>query len=152
MKEFTMAEKLDKFTTAYIEAALWSSTDETTPEGGEPFDKNYSQSDIAPEALQAMIADCERFQRENEQWITEDHLVMQKRHGCDEQAGHDFWLTRNGHGAGFWDGDWSNEAGKALTAASKAFGECNIYLGDTEKDEDGDDIRRIYLFPMPKET
>lgn len=21
------------------------------------------------------------------------------------QAGHDFWLTRNGHGAGFWDGD-----------------------------------------------
>lgn len=23
-----------------------------------------------------------------------------------ERIGHDFWLTRNGHGAGFWDGDW----------------------------------------------
>ena len=23
-----------------------------------------------------------------------------------EQLGHDLWLTCNGHGAGFWDGDW----------------------------------------------
>lgn len=23
--------------------------------------------------------------------------------GLEEQAGHDFWLTRQGHGAGFWD-------------------------------------------------
>jgi|TARA_R110000744_G_scaffold366338_1_gene475354 hypothetical protein len=25
-----------------------------------------------------------------------------------ERIGHDFWLTRNGHGAGFWDGDWND--------------------------------------------
>ena len=25
-----------------------------------------------------------------------------------ERIGHDFWLTRNGHGAGFWDGDWDD--------------------------------------------
>ena len=24
----------------------------------------------------------------------------------DGQIGHDFFLTRNGHGAGFWDGAW----------------------------------------------
>ena len=25
-----------------------------------------------------------------------------------ERIGHDFWLTRNGHGAGFWDGGWND--------------------------------------------
>ena len=29
--------------------------------------------------------------------LTDDELA---------RAGTDFWLTRNGHGAGFWDGDW----------------------------------------------
>ena len=29
---------LDRFTASYIEAALWSSMDESTPAGGEPMD------------------------------------------------------------------------------------------------------------------
>ncbi len=45
-----------------------------------------------------------------------------------EQAGHDFWLNRNGHGAGFWDGDWPEPAATTLDAASKAFGEVNLML------------------------
>jgi hypothetical protein len=45
-------------------------------------------------------------------------------------AAHDFWLTRNGHGAGFWDGDWPDEVGRKLTALSKEFGEQWHYVGD----------------------
>lgn len=26
-----------------------------------------------------------------------------------DQLGYDLWLTCNGHGAGFWDGDWEGE-------------------------------------------
>ena len=26
-----------------------------------------------------------------------------------EMLGHDLWLTINGHGAGFWDGDWEGK-------------------------------------------
>ncbi len=51
----------------------------------------------------------------------------------DEAAGHDFWLTRNGHGAGFWDGDWPEPAATRLTASSKKYGEFNLYLGDDGK-------------------
>jgi len=51
----------------------------------------------------------------------------------DEKAGHDFWLTRNGHGAGFWDGDWQEPAGAELSKASKAFGEINLYVSDDGK-------------------
>lgn len=45
----------------------------------------------------------------------------------DEQdasrVGHDFWMTRQGHGVGFWDGDYTKELGDKLTKLSKAQGE-----------------------------
>jgi hypothetical protein len=47
-----------------------------------------------------------------------------------EMGGHDFLLTRNGHGCGFWDGDWPEEAGERLTAAAEKCGEFNLYVGD----------------------
>jgi hypothetical protein len=110
---------MDKFMQAYIEAALWSSNDESTPQGGQPLDKNYGPEDLAPETLEKMKADCERFQAKNKRDIE----------GFEEQAGHDFWLTRNHHGAGFWDGDWV-KAGERLTEASHRFGECHLYVGE----------------------
>ena len=45
------------------------------------------------------------------------------------QAGHDFWLTRNGHGAGFWDRGLG-ERGDRLTNAAHVYGACDLYLGD----------------------
>ena len=47
-----------------------------------------------------------------------------------DYAAHDFILTRNGHGAGFWDGDWSEPIATKLTELCKKFGEINIYLSD----------------------
>lgn len=48
------------------------------------------------------------------------------------KLGHDFWLTRNGHGAGFWDGDWGEENGKVLTELARSFGEFFVYLGNDD--------------------
>lgn len=111
---------MDAFTTAYIEAALWSSTDNSNDQGGEPLDANYGLEDIAPETLASIHEDCEAFQRDHAEDIGGDL----------ERAGHGFWLTRNHHGAGFWDGDWVDEVGKRLTEASHAYGECDLYIGD----------------------
>ncbi len=120
-------KNIDEFTRAYIEAALWISTDESTPSGGEPMDKNYSAADIAPGTLKKMIADCKKFQKEN----AEDLATWPGgRYSAEEIGGHDFWLTRNGHGSGFWDGDWPEEAGERLTSAAKKFHEFNLYVGD----------------------
>lgn len=113
---------LDIFTRQYIATALWSSNDESTPDGGEPMDKNYSIEDIHPDTLAAMVADCAKFQEENAADIADDL----------SQAGHDFWLTRNGHGSGFWDGEWP-EAGDRLTEASKAYRQVDLYIGDDGK-------------------
>lgn len=114
-----MKKTLDKFTAAYVEAALWSSTD-----GDEhPLDDNYTADDIADDTLAVMVADCEKFQRENAVLLG----------GEDKLGGYDFWLTRNGHGAGFWDGDWPEQIGDALTNAAHAFGSFDLYVGDDGK-------------------
>jgi len=113
---------LDAFTTAYLECALWSSTDESNEQGGEPLDDNYGLDDISLEALQSAIDDCRSFQESNADDLAESEL-------SDEQAGHDFWLTRNGHGAGFWDRGLG-EVGDRLSKASKPYGSVDLYVGD----------------------
>ena len=120
-------ETHDEFTTAYFEAALWSSTDDTNPEqGGQPLDDNYGIDDIETDTLAEMTRDCRRFQSENAELIDDENVAVASNHSCDARAGHDFWLTRNGHGVGFWDGDWQEPAASKLTAAAKAFGEYDI--------------------------
>ena len=60
-----MSTEHDEFTTAYLVAALWASTDDTNPDsGGEPLDDNYGIEDIEPDTLAEMILDCRRFQDE----------------------------------------------------------------------------------------
>jgi hypothetical protein len=141
--EETMSVKLDAFTEAYIECALWSSTDNSNEQGGEPLDDNYSIEDIAADTLAEMISDCKDFQESFGELISENV----------ERAGHDFWLTRNHHGAGFWDGDWNMKipdnlcldwnpedthkrypsVGHYLTAMSHPYGSVDLYVGDDGK-------------------
>ena len=119
---------IDELIKAYIVAMLWSTNDESDEYGGEPMDANYDPSDISSEFMSSIKSDCKKFVEDNYEFIKDDL----------EMAGHDFWLTRNGHGAGFWDGDWEFEidgknAGEHLTEVSKAAGEVNAYVGDDGK-------------------
>lgn len=114
-------EKIDSTLEAYIEAALWSTNDEDE----EPLDSNYGSDDISKETLDSMRRDVTNFIKENIELINES--------GQDDgQIGHDFWLTRNGHGVGFWDRGLG-EVGDRLTEATKEFGEYNLYAGDDGK-------------------
>jgi hypothetical protein len=103
----------------YLEAALWSSTDESDESGGEPLDKNYDIEDIAPATLTAMIIDVENFVTDNLELLEESGLARGR-------IGHDLWLNRNGHGTGFWD-EGLGEIGEELSEAAHALGS---YVGD----------------------
>jgi hypothetical protein len=118
---------LDKFTQAYVVCALWSSTDFD----GVPLERNFTIEDIAEEAIQQMISDCAKFQAEA------DHAKYVSNY--PEQAGCDFWLTRNREGSGFLDPDrpWG-DAGKRLADAAHGFGESYLYVGDDQK---------LYIYP-----
>lgn len=56
----------------------------------------------------------------------------------DARLGHDFWLTRNHHGAGFWDREEldfrpepeARNVGEWLTEIAKTFPVLNVYKGD----------------------
>ena len=104
---------------AYVECALWASTGYASEDdSGTPMDD--IDASLTPEALATMRADCEAF------------LEYLEEQGIDwsdvdtEQMGHDFWLTRNRHGAGFWDRGLG-ALGSLLTEAAHAFGPCDLF-------------------------
>jgi len=108
----------DDFLDAYITAALWSSTDDDD----QPLDANYDDRDLTAAALKKMRADTAKFQKDNAELLD--------KAGDASQNGHDFWLTRNGHGAGFWDRGYDKAVGDALTKAAKKFGDVYLSVSD----------------------
>ena len=128
------AYKLDPFTRQYLETALWSSYDESTPEGGEPMDSNYGIDDFAPEALAQAVLDCARFQRENAGDLAAcyaaDVFIQGERYN-PSNAGHDFWLTRCGHGTGFWDRGLGEAGDRLADICREDWGNVDPYIGDS---------------------
>lgn len=113
-------KKIDKITQSYLITALWSSTDDD----GNPLDSTYSIDDLSTEAIELAEKDTTAF-------LEKAGALLDNYD--DSQAVHDFWLTRNRHGAGFWDGDYAKSIGEKLTKLSHSFGEINLYVGDDNK-------------------
>lgn len=105
----------------YQIAALWSSVDDD----GEPLDDQYDVSDIAPDTVKQMREDVADF-------VNANAALLEESGQSEEQIGHDFWLTRNGHGAGFWDRGLG-EVGDKLTEACDPYGNVDLYVGDDGK-------------------
>jgi hypothetical protein len=121
------------FIDAYLECALWSSSD---PDTERPLDDDYGIEDLEPVALADMTSDCVDFINGNSEDLdlvigNADSMASYDA-GC---AGHDFWLTRNGHGAGFWDRYYGvdNDLRAAfirLSDASQVYGACDLLPTD----------------------
>lgn len=108
----------DTFFRAYLVCALWSSVDED----GDPMDDMHTVDDIPEHVQTNMREECLSFIRSNAVALSDPRITA-------EQAGHDFWLTRNGHGAGFWDRGLGH-IGTKLTKEAKVYGSCDLYVGD----------------------
>lgn len=116
---------MHEMTKHYLICALWASTDESNAQGGNPLDDNYTIEDFSVEALERAEQDCMFFLRQNPELIKINY----------QQAGHDFWLTRNHHGAGFWDRKniWGELGSDVLTSNAHIMGELHVYVGDDNK-------------------
>jgi hypothetical protein len=117
---------LSDFARGYFTAAFWTVDDDA---GGGEYAHTGRADDhferLHPDNRREQMRQCEQFQKDNAQAL-EDAAE-------DYQAGIDFWLTRNGHGSGFWDGDWDHldgtgEAAKRLTDSAHSFGEVNCFI------------------------
>lgn len=115
-----MKTEFETFFHSFIETALWSSSDSNSDSDSSLEYQNYSIDDIDSNCLEILKTDCQLFFNDNYSKI-KDNL---------SKAGHDFWLTSNHHGAGFWDGDWEKEIGNELTKESHKYSERNFYVID----------------------
>ena len=100
----------------YLETALWSSAH---PDTDEHFDTlGYTPDDASIILRHESQIDLDAFE------------ALAEKHGIDlyffPNWPHDFWLTRNRHGAGFWDGDYPKDIGQKLTDLSHLFPEVNL--------------------------
>lgn len=111
---------------SYLEAALWSST----TENGEPLDKEHEARDFSMPDLKRMVEEWREFREANIKDIESTAKPLERYYGCSPEcrAAHDFWLTRNGHGAGFWDRGYPDDLGDRLTKAAKAAGSRDLYV------------------------
>lgn len=100
-----MSMYLKAMVDGYVECALWSSSDESD----DPLDDRFSASDVELDTFLKMRADAEGF------YAGYKHLFGDVSPG---QVGHDFWLSRNGHGAGFFDGPYGEHCGLLQRPAS----------------------------------
>jgi hypothetical protein len=143
---------LGVFTRAFMEAAIFCEGDELDEVDedeedqvayeGEPADIDQ----FSEESLKACVKQCTDFV-----WLAVLNGFLPA--GFDSelytQAGHDFWLTRNGHGTGFWDRDGrygetadGRDIGKLLSSLCDTFGQFPDV--DLERGDDG----FIHLFPL----
>lgn len=119
---------MKEITKHYLEAALWTATD-----GNEdPLQDNYSLEDFAPEAIERAELHVSYFIDRAKPWL-KAHILS--KNYPESQTGHDLWLTRNGHGTGFWDRKELEEGnrGNILTEICEKMGESDCYLGDDGK-------------------
>ncbi len=108
------AELVD-FVAGYVGAILWVGV---VSDGGK---SSWDTTDIPQDFMEEAADDCVAFFASWHEEIQAD----------PEAAGRDFWLTRNRHGAGFWDGAW--EKGEELTDAAHLYGPRSLMVGDDGK-------------------
>lgn len=51
-------------------------------------------------------------------------------HISDNEIGHDLWLTRNGHGSGFFDRGYDDDVEEILSDLCDVLGEVHLEVGD----------------------
>lgn len=119
-------EQLEEFIGGYIECALWCGV--LVDNGGDistSDEQQHDESELTRKAVAELRRDAKSFANANASDIEASKLDM-------GQAGHDFWLTRNRHGAGYWDrkspGKEADAALDRLTAAAHAYGSQDLEL------------------------
>src|ERR1700721_3198058 len=94
-------DALNDFEASYMESALWSSTDDA----GNPMDSAGHDEELADETIVRIKRDCNAFLEKAEPLFEAYNSCVDAANQMlmfDRNVPHDFWLTRNGHGCGFW--------------------------------------------------
>lgn len=118
---------VDEIVKGYLDAQLWAQFDYDRDDGSgnnPPLDENYSRDDIADEYVDSVrdeIAEIVSLHPLAVRMYLNQRKYRRDDGSVDPHFGHDFYLTREGHGAGFWDRGLG-ELGDYLTDIAKSYG------------------------------
>jgi hypothetical protein len=123
----TDIEDLAAMVESYLRTALWTWTD---GDGHAPYGATAGDVDVRHvfdlRAIVQATDDCRSFCEYVEDVATSGTVDTAARQALADmdpaQAGADFWLTREGHGTGFWDRGL-DRAGDCLADAARTFGD-----------------------------
>lgn len=118
MSTAVSATYLDTMVEAYLTAAEWTAPDENGMERDLPGGEFRPTAGRDTKTVADARKDCADF-------VTEAGPLLSE--WTADQAGHDFWLTRNGHGTGFWDRGLG-AVGDVLTDIAQSFGSEDAYV------------------------
>lgn len=108
---------IDTILTHYLIAAIFTAGDGEL-DAYDPTDFSQEARDSSKKEIEDFLAKAAERGIDTSMW-------------SDELLGHDFSLTRNGHGAGFWDRfPETPEPGHVLTELCKEFGE--VYVSESD--------------------
>lgn len=130
------AEDIATIVNNALDALLWSEGEEYDESGVDVigmWDETYDRVDAAPELHASLFADVSLLlvgDTEGDETLGKYRIAAYEyisQRGL-EAFGHDMTLTRNGHGAGFWDRGMG-EIGDVLTDWAKGLGTLSVFHG-----------------------
>jgi len=129
-EEFTTGLNIKRIMDGYLECAIWTEEERLEEENTEGYEGEIK--DLIPEA----DLNINNFSDDSKIKAYEDIKLFLKYAGDsvdgidEEQLGHDIWLSRNHHGAGFFDRGYDDDIEKILMDSAHKIGSVDIYLGD----------------------
>jgi len=130
-EDFTSTKlNIKKIMDNYLECAIWTEEERLKEENTEGYEGEIKN--IIPDA----DLNIHNFSDNSKIKAYEDIKLFLKYAGNavdgidEEQLGHDIWLSRNGHGAGFFDRGYDDKIEKILMDSAHKIGSADIYLGD----------------------
>lgn len=125
----------------YIEAALWTEEERLNDDLDNDIELqkindiigklnnksflSFTKDDITDNSLIKAYTDIKKFLAS-----AGDSVIEAITYNGLEQLGHDIWLTRNRHGAGFFDHSYDDDVEKQLTSSAQSLGEVDLYIND----------------------
>lgn len=137
---------------AYLETALWSTAyvdplngyDSEDERVDEPLDSFAAPGDLSEQVYETALVEIEALldtlegdadlSRHMEHYLAAMNSPSRDSHDLAALFGHDFWLTRNGHGAGAWDRG-AGESGEEVSRLMRSYGGTCLWLELGEDDE-----------------
>ena len=116
----TTKENLEYYS-SYFEAVLFGETRMSECDSCDGTFEDFSIYDIDEKSLIEQFADLDKF-------FSEVDEILENTDYTHDQACHDFYFTRVGHGVGFWENDHcEDKEGKLLTDIAQKYRELYCY-------------------------